>query len=235
MRKDDDRLSEKLDRSAEKLDESAEKLDASSEKLDESSEKLDESSEKLDESSEKLDESSDKLPSSVTRNIETISGHYARHEEQVTRAQAFIEKLSLILGSPGYVAGNVFFIVGWIFWNLFAPDLFDVEQFDEPPFFWLQGIIGLNALLISTTVLIRQNRMSVLAAHNAHLDLQISLLAEEKASKIIAMLEELRRDIPNIPNKHDPQAEELAQSADTNTVLDAIEREEEFDDSHDKS
>jgi uncharacterized membrane protein len=185
-----------------------------------------------DRSSETLDRSSDKLPSSVTRNIETISGHYARHEEQVTRAQAFIERLSLILGSPGYVAGNVVFIVGWILWNLIAPDLLDVEQFDEPPFFWLQGIIGLNALLISTTVLIRQNRMSKLAERNAHLDLQISLLAEEKTSKIIAMLEELRRDMPDIPDKHDPQADELAQSADTHTVLEAIEHEHEHEHDH---
>ena len=73
-------------------------------------------------------------------------------------------------------------------------------------------------------MLIRQNRMSVLAAHNAHLDLQISLLAEQKSSKIIAMLEELRRDLPNVANKADAEADELAKPADTQTVLDAIEK-----------
>lgn len=172
----------------------------------------------------------ERLPHSVTENIETISGHYARHEEQVTRAQAFIEKMSLFLGSPAYVAGNVVLIVGWIAWNLAAPELLGIDEFDEPPFFWLQGLIGLNALLISTTVLIRQNRMSVLAAHNAHLDLQISLLAEEKTSKIIAMLEELRRDSPDIPDKVDPEADELSESADTHSVLEAIEREHERED-----
>lgn len=171
-----------------------------------------------------------RLPHSVTENIETISGHYARHEEQVTRAQAFIEKMSLFLGSPSYVAGSVVVIVCWIAWNLAAPELFDVTEFDEPPFFWLQGVIGLNALLISTTVLIRQNRMSVLAAHNAHLDLQVSLLAEEKTSKIIAMLEELRRDSPDIPDKVDAEADEMAQSADTHVVLEAIEREQKYGD-----
>ena len=167
----------------------------------------------------------ERLPDSVTENIETISGHYARHEEQVTRAQAFIEKMSLFLGSPGYVAGIVILIVFWMAWNLAAPELFDITEFDEPPFFWLQGFVSLNALLISTTVLIRQNRMSVLAAHNAHLDLQVSLLADEKTSKIIAMLEELRRDMPNVPDKPDAEADELAQPADTGTVLEAIEQE----------
>jgi uncharacterized membrane protein len=165
-----------------------------------------------------------RLPNSVTENIGTIAEHVERHEREVSRAQAFIEKMSHYLGSPGYVAANVVFIVCWILWNLAAPEL-GFPQFDEPPFFWLQGFIGLNALLISTTVLIRQNRMAKLAEQNAHLDLQISLLAEEKASKIIAMLEELRRDSPDVPDKVDQEAEELSESADTHVVLEAIERE----------
>ncbi|QNA87257.1 DUF1003 domain-containing protein [Massilia sp. Dwa41.01b] len=170
------------------------------------------------------DDARSRLPQSVTRNIGTIADHYARHEEEVPRAQALIEKMSQVLGTPAYVVANLVFIVAWIAWNLVAPEL-GFDQFDEPPFFWLQGIIGLNALLISTTVLIRQNRMSLLAQHNAHLDLQISLLAEEKTSKIIAMIEELRHDSPNLPDKPDAEAEELKQSADTHTVLEAIERE----------
>ena len=170
------------------------------------------------------DDLATRLPNSVNENIGTIAEHHERHEQQVTRAQAFIERMSLFLGSPGYVAANVVLIVVWIAWNLAAPELLDIDEFDEAPFFWLQGFIGLNALLISTTVLIRQNRMSKLAEHNAHLHLQISLLAEEKASKIIAMLEELRRDSPDIPDKIDEEADELAESADTHVVLEAIER-----------
>ena len=174
------------------------------------------------------DELTSRLPQSVNENLGTIAEYYARHEQKVTRAQALVEKMSVFLGSPGYVAANIVFIVGWIIWNLAGPEL-GFDQFDEPPFFWLQGIVGLNALLISTTVLIRQNRMSKLAEHNAHLDLQISLLAEEKASKIIAMLEEIRRDSPTLPDKPDAEADELAQSADTSTVLEAIERDQERD------
>jgi len=179
----------------------------------------------------KDDELSAKLPQSVNENLGTISEYYARHEEKVTRAQAFVEKMSVFLGSPGYVATNVVFIVCWILVNLAAPSL-GFDQFDEPPFFWLQGFVSLNAFIISTTVLIRQNRMSILAEHNAHLDLQISLLSEEKISKIIAMLEEIRRDSPHLPDKVDEEADELAQSADPGTVLEAIERDQERDNTH---
>ena len=177
------------------------------------------------------DELTSRLPQSVNENLGMIAEYYARHEQKVTRSQAFIEKMSVFLGSPGYVAANVVFIVCWIILNLGAPEL-DFDQFDEPPFFWLQGFVSLNAFIISTTVLIRQNRMSILAEHNAHLDLQISLLSEEKTSKIIAMLEEIRRDSPTLPDKVDPEAEELSHSADTSTVLEAIERDQQRNHQH---
>jgi uncharacterized membrane protein len=165
------------------------------------------------------------LPPSVNENIGTIADFYARHDEHVSTAQRVVEKMAHFLGSPGYVFANVVFIVCWIAANLIADDI-GWKQIDEPPFFWLQGIVGLNAFVISTTVLIRQNRMSRLAEHHAHLDLQVNLLTEEKSSKIIALLEELRRDLPNVQDKPDREAEELAQHADAKAVLSAIEREQ---------
>ncbi|WP_075793943.1 DUF1003 domain-containing protein [Massilia putida] len=167
--------------------------------------------------------SDDPLPSSVSENIDTVAEFYARHEQRASATQRIMEKVALFLGSPGYVAANVLFIVVWIAANLFAQDL-GWKQIDEPPFFWLQGIIGLNAFVISTTVLIRQNRMSKLADHHAHLDLQVNLLTEEKTSKIIQLLEELRRDMPGVREKHDDEAAELAKPADPKAVLTAIER-----------
>lgn len=164
------------------------------------------------------------LPSSVGENIGTIAEFYARHEEHVSATQRVVEKVALFLGSPSYVAANILFIVFWIVGNLMAPDM-GWEQVDEPPFFWLQGFVSLNAFIISTTVLIRQNRMSTLADHHAHLDLQVNLLTEEKTSKIIAMLEALRRDLPGVRKEEDAEAQELAKPADPEQVLDAIERE----------
>ena len=165
------------------------------------------------------------LPQSVSENIGTIAEFYARNEEHVTATQRIVEKVALFLGSPSYVAANIIFIVCWIAANLLAPD-FGWEQIDEPPFFWLQGVIGLNAFVISTTVLIRQNRMSRLADHHAHLDLQVNLLTDEKTSKIIRLLDELRRDLPNVRTGTDEETNELAKPTDPEAVLDAIEKEQ---------
>ncbi len=165
----------------------------------------------------------DTLPSTIHENIGTIAEYCERHEQRATPAQKTIEKISLLLGSPIYFAINALFIVCWIAWNASAP-VFDLPQPDEPPFYWLQGFVSLNAFIISTTVLIRQNRMAKLAERNAHLDLQISLLSDEKTSKIIAMLEEIRRDSPHLANKRDAKADELAKPADTTRVLEAIDQ-----------
>ena len=167
--------------------------------------------------------SSEALPSTIDENIGTIAEYCERHEQRATPAQKAVEKVSLFLGSPGYFAINALFIVCWIAWNASAP-VFDLPQPDEPPFFWLQGFVSLNAFIISTTVLIRQNRMSKLAERNAHLDLQISLLSDEKTSKIIAMLEQIRRESPNLGDYPDAEADELAKPADTTSVLEAIDR-----------
>lgn len=168
------------------------------------------------------DDRKEALPSAFQEHLGTVSEFYARHNEELSPVQRAVEKISYFLGSPGYVVGNLVFVVLWIAWNLAAPEL-GFDQWDEPPFFWLQGLIALNAFVISTTVLIRQNRMSALATHHAHLDLQVNLLAEEKNSKIIQMLEELRRDLPNVRDKVDREAEELGKPTDTEAVLSIIE------------
>ncbi|MGZ3182802.1 MAG: DUF1003 domain-containing protein [Telluria sp.] len=164
------------------------------------------------------------LPEAVTENIETIAQFYERHEQRKSRSQALIERFSHRVGSPGYVAGSLLFIAGWIAYNLLAEGL-GWPVIDEPPFFWLQGLVALNAFLISTTVLIRQNNAALLAERHAHLDLQVNLLTERKTSKIIDLLEGLRRDLPNVNSRPDPEAAELAKSADAEVVLSAIEQE----------
>lgn len=165
------------------------------------------------------------LPSSVSENIGTIADFYARHEEHVTATQRIVEKVALFLGGPVYVAGSIVFILCWIAVNITATDL-HFKTFDPAPFSMLQGIVSFNAFVISTTVLIRQNRMSRLADHHAHLDLQVNLLTEEKTSKIIELLAQLRRDLPNVHSHVDDEAQELAKPADPKAVLEAIESEE---------
>lgn len=162
------------------------------------------------------------LPESVRRNINAVAGFYETEERKISGPQDFIEKTSSFAGRPGYLAFLVVFIALWIIANLLASRLGRVE-FDPPPFFWLQGIVSLHALLIGTAVLIRQGRAAKLAEQHSHLDLQVNLLTESKVAKVIELLEELRRDLPNVANRHDPEVESMQTPASPHAVLSALE------------
>jgi uncharacterized membrane protein len=155
------------------------------------------------------------------QNVETIASLWARSEEHVTLNQRSIERLTAVICRPR----TVYLIVGpismWVAWNTLAPEPWRVEP---APFFFLQGVVGLLALLMMTIVLTTQNRQGKLAEQRAHLDLQINLLSEQKAAKIIALLEELRRDLPDVRDRVDQTAEVMQEAADPLAVLSAMEQ-----------
>ena len=62
-----------------------------------------------------------------------------------------------------------------------------VPKFD-PSFVILAMVASVEAIFLSTFILIRQNRMSAAADKRAELDLQISLLAEHEVTKLSALL-----------------------------------------------
>ena len=63
-------------------------------------------------------------------------------------------------------------------------------------------------------ILITQNRQDVTTERRMQLDLQISLILDEKMSKLITMVDELRRVRPDLENGPDPQVEELKKTVD---------------------
>ena len=91
----------------------------------------------------------------------------------------------------------------WILANLFI-GVWGGYPFDSPPFIGLQGIVSLSALITTTVVLIKQNRLAKLEEQRAHLELQVNLLTEQKTTKLINLMEELRRDLPMVKDRHDP-------------------------------
>jgi uncharacterized membrane protein len=73
-------------------------------------------------------------------------------------------------------------------------------------------------------VLVRQTREENFADQRAQLMLQLNLLSEQKIAKIIALLEELRIDLPNVINRHDSEAELMQLAADPIAVLEALQK-----------
>jgi uncharacterized membrane protein len=97
-----------------------------------------------------------------------------------------------------------------------------LPRFEPPPFPWLNGILTLTALLTTTIVLISQGRQSAIAEQRAHLDLQINLLTEQKVTKLIHLMEELRADLPGVGTRHDPHVSRLKKPADPAPLASAL-------------
>ncbi len=146
---------------------------------------------------------------------------YDREEKKISRPRRLLERVSRLIEQPAFLGFILAFVAFWMLANAVLRRV-GWAPFDPPPFFWLQGIVGLGALLTATAVLTTQNRIARLAEQRAHLDLKLTLLTEQKAAKLIDLLEELRRDLPNVTNRHDPEAAELQQSMNPGLVLAAL-------------
>ncbi len=157
----------------------------------------------------------------ISQNIEAVQDFYSREDQKVSFSQRLLERVSLAIGTPIYLGAVIVFAFIWMLVN-FVVHRYGKVAFDPPPFFWLQGLIGMGALLTATVVLSKQNRLAKLAEQRAHLDLKVTLLTEQKAAKLIDLLEELRRDLPNVKNRHDPEATALQHSMNPSLVLAAL-------------
>jgi uncharacterized membrane protein len=164
----------------------------------------------------------------ISQNIEAVLEFYTRENQKISRSQRILERISNFIGQPVFLGFILLFVALWMLAND-ALRQFGMAEFDPAPFFWLQGIVGLGALLTATVVLTKQNRLAKLAEQRAHLDLKVTLLTEQKAAKLIDLLEELRRDLPNVKNRHDPEAAALQQSMNPDLVLAALDERSEPD------
>jgi uncharacterized membrane protein len=157
----------------------------------------------------------------VERNIEALLRRRRAEQEGRTRDQQLAEAISRFTGSMRFVYIHLVVFGLWILAN---SGLTPIPPFD-PSFVILAMVASVEAIFLSTFVLITQNRMSALADKRADLDLQISLLAEHEITRVITMLAEVSERL-GIQVKQDPELAELAQDVVPERVLDSLEASE---------
>jgi uncharacterized membrane protein len=164
----------------------------------------------------------DPVPEHISQNIDSILAFYRREEQKISDSQRLLETVGGFMGRPSYLGWVLSFVALWLLANALSERL-GFQPLDPPPFFWLQGVVSLGAMLTATVVLITQNREAKLEEQRLHLDLQVNLLTEQKTTKLIRLLEELRRDLPMVKHRHDPEAAALQKPTDPEVVLAALE------------
>lgn len=163
------------------------------------------------------------LPDPLAQNIEAIIALQTKAEKDLSRTQRVVEAMTAFFAHPIFLYCILLGVTLWMVVNVLLHG-FGIPAFDPPPFELLDHVLGLGSLLISTGVLITQNRQEKLTEQRMQLSLQFNLLSEQKIAKLIALVEELRHDIPNVRDRDDPEAEVMKQPVDPNVVLDVLEQ-----------
>ena len=162
------------------------------------------------------------VPQHVNENIENVVELHASLNRRVNRHQRAVEAITHVLGRPATVYAIIAMAAVWVTYNTITHHTGSGEL-DAPPFFWLQGVLSLYGAMVATMVLTAAIRQKRETEKRAHLEFQLNLLAEQKATKIIALLEELRRDLPNVINRTDALAVAMQEEVDPRAMLSALE------------
>jgi uncharacterized membrane protein len=154
--------------------------------------------------------SGDAMPRTAIRNIEEV----VRLEEAARARPPSSRVADLVAGFAGTLGFGLLHgacIALWVAANTGL--LPGVAPLDPYPFGLMGGFFSLERVLIATFMPIKQNRMSARAEERSHLDLQVSLLAEQEITKVIQMLERISAQLGIERQVMDAEAEELGHTA----------------------
>jgi uncharacterized membrane protein len=158
----------------------------------------------------------------LARNIDALVAARQTAEHRKPLQQRIAAAISRFAGSMVFVYIHALLVALWIVWNLGW--IGGLAPFD-PTFVVLAMIASVEAIFLSTFVLITQNRMQEQAEKRAELDLQISLLAEHEVTQVMTLLDAVARRLGvEIPRAED--VEETKRDVDPSVVLHAIEEQE---------
>src|SRR5438105_337854 len=112
----------------------------------------------------------------VARNIDAIAALERQALEERTHVDRLTDAITRIAGSRPFVVAHGVWFTAWIALN--STHL----AFDPYPFSLLNLIVALEAVLLTSIVLMTQHHMTALADRRAHLGLQVNMLAEQEVT-----------------------------------------------------
>lgn len=156
----------------------------------------------------------------LERNIRLLSERKQREDRAASLEERAAALVTRFAGSMMFVYLHVVFFGVWIIASLgWIPH---VPRWDRS-FVVLAMWASVEAIFLSTFVLIAQNRMSEADAKRADLDLQISLLAEHEITKVATLLEAVARQV-GLPVEQDSELQDVKRDVAPGKVLDHIEQ-----------
>jgi len=154
----------------------------------------------------------------LRRNIEAMRSQREREEAEATWGERVAAKISAFTGSLTFVFMHLVLVASWVAVNLGWIPI--VPRFDRT-FVILATVASVEAIFLSTFVLMAQNRIAVMAERRAALDLQINLLAEYEITQLIK-LNAAMAEVLGVGRADAHDLDEIAQEVAPEAVLEEI-------------
>ena len=161
---------------------------------------------------------SDGLAGALTRNIEALAERRRQEDERATTQDRLAQLITRFAGSMAFVYLHAAVVLGWVLVNT---GLLPIRPFD-PTFVILATVASVEAIFISTFILISQNRAQAAADRRADLDLQISLLSEHEVTHLIKLVTEIAHKL-GVEEARNPELQELQRTVAPEAVLERME------------
>jgi uncharacterized membrane protein len=140
------------------------------------------------------DTSEGSLSSLTKRNVEIIAELEKSADAERSLTDRLADGISAFVGSMKFVYIHIVWFAVWIAASSlpFIPAAWRIDPF---PFTFLTFVVSLEAIFLSTFILISQNHEEHIARRRNHLDLQINLLSEQENSQMLKMLNAIHQQL----------------------------------------
>lgn len=157
----------------------------------------------------------------VARNIRALLEMRRREDQRRGWQLRFADGVTRFTGSMAFVWTHLAILAVWFVWNCRL--IAGLKPFDPYPFVVLAVAASVEAIFLSTFVLITQNRMAHEAERRAELDLQISLLSEHEITRLVRLVDAIAHRT-GVQDGTDAELEELKGDVAPERVLDEMDR-----------
>lgn len=153
------------------------------------------------------------------RNIDMILQLEEAEQEKRSASDRMVDAVTGFCGTLTFAWAHIIWFVVWILANLLP----GIPHFDEFPFFLLTTIVCLEAIILSTFILITENRQAKISERRNHLDLQINLLTEQENTKMLSLLMRIAEKV-GVEHDDDPDVKILEESTRPEQLIEQIDR-----------
>ena len=154
------------------------------------------------------------------RNVETIMRLEEATQNGCSTFDRIADWITKFCGSMRFVAFHVLWYGTWIVGNMVLPP---ERRWDPFPFALLTLAVSLEAIFLSTFILISQKREGLLSERRAELDLQVNLLSEQENTKMLELLKKIGEKV-GVDLSHDPDVEALEEATRPQKLLQQIDQ-----------